>query len=215
MSTLERQPQVSTKLEPTVAGLIQQTNAIVANVENPENAAWFANPPNPAPNPPLPTITAAAANLATTQAAANNGGKGTVKARNLAWRALRNYLIQLSAWVQVIANSYPGKGSAVIAASGYHEKGVAKRNKPSLAASQAQAGAPVLLVAKAGKGPRVFYGWRYMLPGTTTWVVLPNTNDAHTEVTGLPALATVTFQYQMTAKNVAGEWSQPIGFLVH
>ena len=52
-----------------------------------------------------------------------------------------------------------------------------------------------------------------MLPGTTTWVLLPNTNVAHTEVTGLPALATVTFQYQITAKNVAGEWSQPISFL--
>jgi hypothetical protein len=54
-----------------------------------------------------------------------------------------------------------------------------------------------------------------MLPGGKTYVVLPNTNDAHTEVTGLAALATVTFQYQITAKNVAGEWSQPISFLVH
>ena len=54
-----------------------------------------------------------------------------------------------------------------------------------------------------------------MLPGTTTWVALPNTNDARTEVTGLPALATVRrcSAYQITAKNVPGDWSQPISFL--
>jgi hypothetical protein len=213
MTTLESQPQVATDLEPTVPGLIGQTNAIVAAIGNPENAAWFGSP---APNPSLATVSGAAQNLVTTQTAAANRGKGTVKARNLAWRALRNYLISLAAWVQLIANNNPGKGSAVIAASGYREKVVGKRTKPDLAASQTQPGAPVLLVGKAGpKGARVFYGWRYMLPGTTTWVVLPSTNDAHTEVTGLPALATVTFQYQITAKNVAGEWSQSISFLVH
>jgi hypothetical protein len=212
MTTLEHQPQVAEKLEPTVPGLIQQGNAVVAAIGNPENAAWFENP---APNPSLATVSGAVQNLVTTQSAAVNRGKGTVKTRNLAWRALRNYLIALAAWVQLVANSNPGKGSAVIAASGYREKVVGKRTKPDLGASQAQPGAPVLLRGKAGKDRRSFYGWRYMLPGTTTWVVLPNTNVAHTEVTGLPALAMVTFQYQITAKNVAGEWSQPIGFLVH
>ena len=212
MTTLEHQPQVSPKLEPTVPGLIEQANAVVAAVGNPENAAWFGNP---APDPSLATVSGAVENLVTTQSAAVNRGKGTVKARNLAWRALRNHLIDLAAWVQLIANSNPGKGSAVIAASGYRERVVGKRDKPNLAASQTQPGAVVLLVGKAAKSPRVFYGWRYMLPGTTTWVVLPNTNVAHTEVTGLPALAMVTFQYQITAKNVASEWSQPISFLVH
>ena len=84
-----------------------------------------------------------------------------------------------------------------------------------LAATQAQAGAPVVLTAKAApKGVKAFYGWRYTVDGGKTFVQVPPTNDAHTVIPNLPPLVTVGFQVQMTIKNVPGEWSQMVTLLV-
>jgi hypothetical protein len=74
----------------------------------------------------------------------------------------------------------------------------------------------VLAVAKAApNGARVFYDWRYSTNGGTSWTQVQGTNVAHTVISGLPALATASFQVRLTMKNVPGEWSQVVTFFVH
>jgi hypothetical protein len=207
------QPRIKLDWAETVPGLVAQFNAILAALAAPENAVYFGPPQ--VPNPSLSTMADLVQAVVTAQTAARGRGQGTREARDLAVKDLKNGGAMLAAWIQGVVNARPGSASAILAASGYGEKGVGKYSKPDLGVSQKQPGGPVVLDGKAApRHARAFYGWRYMLPGETTWVMLPNTNEAHTVVTGLPALATVTFAYQITVKSVPGEWSQPVSFLV-
>ena len=127
MSTKEHQPQVARNLDKTVPGLIAQANSIVAAVGSAENAIYFTTPP---PTPLLSTISANVALLVAAHSNALNGGKGMVAARDIAERTVRNNMGDLGGYVQSVANSLPGKGSAVILASGFDEKSLPKRKKP-------------------------------------------------------------------------------------
>jgi hypothetical protein len=61
---------------------------------------------------------------------------------------------------------------------------------------------------------RASYDWQYSIDGGKTWVDMPTTLQSRTSVTGMTSLSTVQFRYRSVIKTGAGEWSQPISFLV-
>ncbi len=71
----------------------------------------------------------------------------------------------------------------------------------------------VHVIAKAADR-RASYEWQYSLDGGKTWVDVPNTLQAKTTITGLPAATVVLFRYRPTTKAGMGDWSAPASILV-
>jgi hypothetical protein len=202
------------KLARSVPGLMTQCDAIVAGIGDPDNAQWFGAPN--APNPSLPTVVAARQALGTAQVPAIARTRGAAELRNTKAAELRRLLKLLAAWVASIAAANPGESAAIIQAAGFSPKQASKHDKAALAIAQGSVSGTVSAKAKAGpKHARVFYDWRYSTNGGTSWTQVQGTNVASTVISGLPALATASFQVRLTMKSVPGAWSQVVTFFVH
>jgi len=202
---------VSLDLAGPVPALIIQCDGILARVGDPANAGWFNNP-----NPPLQTITAALLDLSNAQKACAMRTKGAAQVRNNKEKIVRNLMKGLGMFVQTAANNNPDVGDAVIHAGGMNVKAKSVRSKAELALAQGPTPGTLLAEAKAGpKGKRVFYDWRYSTNGGQAWTQVQGTNDAHTIISGLTPVTTVSVQVRLTMKNVPGDWSPPVSFVVH
>jgi hypothetical protein len=59
------------------------------------------------------------------------------------------------------------------------------------------------------------FNWEYSLDGQKTWVAVLGTPMPATTITGLPALATVSFRVSVTMKKETGAYCQPVSTIVH
>ncbi|HEY8088105.1 MAG TPA: fibronectin type III domain-containing protein [Polyangiaceae bacterium] len=73
-------------------------------------------------------------------------------------------------------------------------------------------GTVILRAAKAGN--RAGYEWAYSLDAEKTWVSVPFTVKATTTVKGLKPGSTVWFRYRPVTKGGAGDWGDPVPFMV-
>jgi hypothetical protein len=137
-----------------------------------------------------------------------------VEARNLKQDALETLLKQGAMSVEALCRANPGQASAIAAASGYREKDPNPHVKLPLALKNAATSGSLLAIARAGKGKKVWYDWRYSTNGGQTWTQVQGTNSANTVISGLTALTTVMVQVRMTIKNVPGDWSDGVSILV-
>lgn len=203
MSSSTHVPQLKLALEVKILALIAQALRIVAAMT--KNVAIF-----PTPNPTLSAISDAIVALEQAQTLALTRAAGAVTARALKETALRNLLKLLGAYVQSVANNSPSEAANIFAAAGWTEKTIGKHVKLPLAVTQGAMGTAHLVATAAPKHQKAFYGWRYTTDGGKSYVTAPGTNDAKTVITGLPPGVLVGFQYNMTIKNVTGEWSQTV-----
>jgi hypothetical protein len=196
---------VALKLPLPVPQLIKVAQAIIAALTN--------NPHIPNPNPPLSALNGALTALVTTEAATKTRAAGTVAARNVARTNMLSLLHATKANVQQIADANPEQAEAIITSAAMQVRKATPRNKAPFAVKPGAVSGTVELVAKAA-AVRASYEWEWSGDGGKTWTAASPTLQAKTEITGLPVATLVQFRFRPITKTGAGDWSQPVSFLV-
>jgi hypothetical protein len=177
---------------------------------------------------PSPTISMAAfltliqAFETAQQTTTTTRARGTSKARNTKRNAVWTAMESLRTYVQGLADELtPDPAAALIEAAGLLVAGKRVHAKPVLQAKLTTTPGVVHLVANAsillGKTSRkkATFHWQWSADGGKTWTSAPSTPYANTEIPGLALMTTYTFRVSVTIGKVTGEWSQPVGLLVH
>ena len=157
--------------------------------------------------------------LDTAQKAIATKALGTIPARNLAAAALTTSLETARALVQELVDAKPDQATFIIESAAMLSSTVRTFTKAILAATQAQPGGLVHLVANVGvltadiKG-RVFFNWEYSIDGGKTWIAAPSTPHGDTSLAGLTPMVTYSFRTCVTARNNTTPWSQAVTLLV-
>ena len=87
------------------------------------------------------------------------------------------------------------------------------QSKPPLAAKAGVTSGIVQLAAKATKGAKA-NNWQMSTDGGKTWVDLPETTKAKTQVANLTPGTTVQFRQRALTKAGVGDWSLPVPHVV-
>jgi hypothetical protein len=175
---------------------------------------------------PSPTISMAAflaliEAFETAQQATTTRARGTSKARNTKRNAAWTAMESLRTYVQGLADQLtPDPAAALIEAAGLLVASKRAHVKPVLQAKLTTTAGLVQLIANAsillGKTSRkkATFHWQWSADGKT-WSSAPSTPYARTEIPGLALMTTYTFRVSVTIGKATGEWSQPVGLLVH
>jgi hypothetical protein len=194
------------KLPRPILALISVAKAIVAALT--ANKASFPNP-----DPPLPTVSTAIADLESAQAAVVARTNGAVAGRDQKHAALVTFLLQLKAYVQKMSDADPLHGAQLVGSAAMLVKRVVLPSKHVFAVkSGAVSGAVALTTATAGS--RASYEWEWSIDGGKTWQLAPATLQSRTTLTGLQPGATVSFRSRSVTKTGASDWTQPIAVIV-
>ncbi len=151
--------------------------------------------------------------LETAEAARLHGGPPATTARDLKLRAVDTDIKAIAAGVEQIANQNQASGSAIVASSGFTEKGHTVTPKANLKASKGPSPGVAILRAKAIRG--AYYLWQMSSDGGKTWVTLGGSTEANYSVPNLTPGQTYFFRFQTTKKKIVSDWSQSINFLMY
>jgi hypothetical protein len=176
-------------------------------------SSWFAAP-NPAPTPPLATVTSHLDSLEAAEALAKGPAKGAAAARDVAQKVVEDDLSGLKAYVAMIIAMNIAQALAIMEAAGMTPKRFTPRHKALLALLMGAAPGQILMEAKA-VGKSAAYEWQYSTDGAKTWTAMNMTNVAHTALLGATAGTTYSFRFRTTQKNVTTDWCQPVSIFVH
>lgn len=171
------------------------------------------NPSFPTPTPPLSEVSAALDALEASEELANKGGKGMVKQRDVALRAVHTKMNVLKAYVQGTANAEPDRGEAIILSAGMKVGKPRMRTKLPVEAKHGSGPGRVVLDAKALPKP-VQYRWQ-MSTDQATWTDLPETFKTKTTVEGLVPSMVYSFRLRTVTRNGPSEWSPPVTIMAH
>jgi hypothetical protein len=199
MSNIDTKFTVSANLREDMPGLLAQADGVVAGFEG--NPTYFPN------SGPVVQGVKDARKAAGDKHTASQPLRKSRQARSPEERALRARLTEAAHFTETCANDDPANGPAIIAASTFTQKAKTTYAKPPLALKLGAASGSVLAGARAAKGRRVFYSWRYSLDNGQSWIEAPPTNHAKTLLEGIPLGKTVLVQVAVTQKNVRGPWS--------
>jgi hypothetical protein len=175
--------------------------------------ATSKSPHFPSPIPPLAVVRAAIDDLEKAEIVVATRLKGSKETRDEKRLVVTQMLDQLRAYVQGVADGDLAEAASIIESAGMRVK---KRRGPAprvFTVKQGRARGCVLLIAPQAAN-RASYEWAYSLDGGKTWIVLPITVEANTQVEGLPLGATVLFRYRTATKDGVSDWSAPISFIV-
>jgi len=175
--------------------------------------AMTGNPNFPNPQPTVAAMTTGLNELVAAEAGALVRTKGAVALRNSKKLALVTLLEEWRTCVQSTADANPENGPGIIQSSGATLRKNPQRKNLGFHAKMGTVPGTVKVVAPAA-ARRASYDWQYSIDGGKTWVDMPTTLQSRTSVTGMTSLSTVQFRYRSVIKTGAGEWSQPISFLV-
>jgi len=198
-------PIVSLKLPKSVSALITYSTGMVTSMTG--------NPSFPTPVPALAAVTTAIDELHVAEAAALARTHGAVAVRNEKRAALVSLLVQLKAYIQMIADGNVDNAPAIIQSAGVSVRKSATPHPRTFDAKPGTISGTVRIRAKSA-ARRASYDWEYSLDGGKTMVALPSTLQAKTTVTGLAPGSTVEFRFRSVTKTGQGDWSQPLSFLV-
>ncbi len=176
-------------------------------------AALANNPHFPLPDPIVTGFVAALGTYDAAATVAETRAKGTVAARNAAQVVYVGAIHALKARIQQVADANLDQAEAIITSTSLAVKKVAIRQKQSFLVKQGATSGTVHVTTKA-VAARASYEWQTSIDGGKTWVDAPNTLQAKTTITGLPAGTTVEFRVRSTTKSGQGDWSLPTSFLV-
>jgi hypothetical protein len=173
----------------------------------------------PSPTPTMATLASQIQDLATAEQATKTKARGTAAVRNAKAAVVVTSLESLQTYVQSLCDASPEQAETLITAAAMQVAARASRHKPILAAKvgPVSGGAQLfanrtVLVGRTFK--RVILNWQYSVDGGKTWVSAPSTPLASTEITGLPAMTTVSFRVSATVGKAVGDWSQAVALLV-
>ena len=197
---------VSLSLPKVVPALITYAEQIVKSMTN--------NPSFPTPSPTLASISQAIADLTSAEAAALSRAKGTALTRDDKRAALVKLLELLKAYVQSVADGNNETAATVIQSAGLAVRKTPVR-KPRVFSAKEGATSGSVKIVTASAGARSSYEWQYSIDGGKTWVDLPASVQAKTQVSGLTVGSMAMFRYRaVTPKLGQGDWVAPISYLV-
>lgn len=176
-------------------------------------AALASNPHFPLPDPFITAFIAALAAYDAAETTAQTRAKGTIAARNAAQVVYLGAIHALKARIQQVADASADQAEAIITSTSLAVKKVPIRQKQSFEVRQGATSGTVRVIAKAAAA-RASYEWQHSIDGGKTWIDTPNTLQAKTTITGLPAATTVAFRVRATTRSGQGDWSLPTSFLV-
>ena len=197
---------VALALPRRVAALIAVAKAIVQGLTG--------NPSFPQPDPSLPVLSTAIADLEAAELAVQTRAKGAVATRDQKRAALIVLLRREKLYVQKIADSDYEKAPALIQSAGM---GVAKskvHGKRVFAVKQGRLSGTVS-VATAFAGPRSAYEWEFSSDGGKTWQAGPPTTRTKTTLLGLQPGTTYAFRSRSVTKVGPSDWTQPLTLVVN
>jgi hypothetical protein len=167
----------------------------------------------PSPSPALLVLQTDINTLAAKEAVVKTRVAGAVIDRDAALKVLRNDLHNERAYVQLVVNSDPENAASIATAAGMTLVKPPARNKPPLAVKAGATSGVVHVVAKATKGAKA-NNWQLSTDGGKTWVDLPETTRARTQVANLTPGTTVQFRQRALTKTGASDWSLPVPHVV-
>ena len=167
----------------------------------------------PAPSPALLVFQTDIDTLKTKQGLVLQRVPGAVHDRDTALTVVRVDLRGEKAYVEAVVNADPANAAAIAEAAGMALHKARSSYKPPLAVKAGVVSGLVHLVAKASKGARA-NGWQLSTDGGKTWVDLPPTTAAKTQVANLTPATTVLFRQRAVTKTGVGEWSLPVPHVV-
>jgi hypothetical protein len=196
---------VTLKLPRQVPVLISVAKGIVQ--------AFTGNASLPNPDPTLAAVNAAIADLETAQTEAQSRTKGAVETRNQKRAVLEALILRLKVFVQKVADADREHAPAIIQSAAMNVRKVAGRKKRTFGAKQGNVSGSVGLET-ASAGHRAYYEWEVSADGGKTWQLASSTTQTKTTVTGLQPGATYSFRCRPVTKVGAGDWTQPVSWIV-
>ena len=184
--------------------LIAVAKAIVVGLQG--NASF------PNPDPSIPVLQAAIADLETAEAAARSRAKEAIATRNEKRAALVALLQQLKGFVQKILDANREHAPALAHSVAMDVRKPSTRRPRTFVAKHGKLPGTVDLVTPAGK--HVAYQWQLSADAGKTWQDAPPTTRARTTVVGLVTGASYSFRVRNVTKTGASAWSEPTSILV-
>ncbi len=192
------------KLSKKVLKAIEQGELVVDSMDG---NAYFTTPV-----PALADITAKINIVRDKQIEAAKRTQGAAEDRNAAMVVMAKYLSDERNYVQGIADADPANSEAIILSAGMKVKILTIRGKGVFAVRNSDVSGTVFLFAKGG-GPRTSHDWQ-MGTGPAVFNPLPNTIQAHTQVTGLTPGSRVYFRHRLVTKDGPQGWENPISLII-
>jgi hypothetical protein len=173
----------------------------------------------PSPQPTMALFATQIQDLRTKQQATVGRPPGAATARNASALVVISSLEGLETYVQLLCDKAPEQAGVIAAAARMKIAADPVVHKPELAAKNGPVSGSALLAAHrallmGGAGKRGFFNWQYSLDGKT-WVSVPPTMLAKTQIDGLPPLTTVAFRVSTTpSRGASTPWSQAVTLLI-
>ena len=168
----------------------------------------------PSPSPALSVLQADIDNLAAKQAIVKTRVAGAVEDRDVAEKVVRVDLNNERAYVEAVVNADPTNAARIATDAGMSLRVVPPAaDKPALAVKAGATSGTLHVVAKATKGAKAHH-WQLSTDGGKTWVDLPPTTKAKTQVANLTPGTTVQLREATLTKAGLGDWSLPVPHLV-
>ena len=134
---------------------------------------------------------------------------GAVNTRNQALSVVKLDLHNERAYVESVVNADPANAAQIAEAAGFSLYKSYARSKLPLAVKAGAVSGGVQLVAKAALGAKANL-WQLSTDGGKTWVDLPATTKAKTQVANLTPGTIVQFRQRAVTKDGVGDWSLPV-----
>ena len=167
----------------------------------------------PNPSPTLVVFQTDINTLATKEALVTAKAPDAVIDRDAALKVVKVDLSNERAYVESVVNADPANAASIAADAGMSLRKAPVRNKPPLAVKAGATSGLVHVVAKATQGAKA-NDWQMSTDGGKTWVDLPSTTKARTEVANLAPGTTVQFRQRVLTKGGEGDWSMPVQHVV-
>jgi hypothetical protein len=169
---------------------------------------WF-----PKPRPGLSVVEAAIVDLEDAQTKSVSRAVGTAAARNDKHLDLKGLLEQLRVYVEAIANANPAEAVSIVESAGMYVKDKRGPSKRGLHARQRKS--REVEVSAPSAGNRAGYEFQHSLDAGKTWLPFPQpfTNYRTAKIELEPGTR-VLFRYRAIVKGLAGDWSDPIAYIV-
>jgi hypothetical protein len=202
--TIIKHMQAVLKMPKRIGDKLTKAQTIVAKMTG---NAYF-----PAPTPSLATVQAHLQTLVSDESGALSKGIGMVAARDVSLEVVVRDLQGLTLYVQGIADANPDKAAEIIESSGLSVKKSSPRKRSDLTVKNGPNSGTVILVAR-GAGARSAHNWQ-ISKDQITWIDLPTTIAAKTEVVGLTYGSTEYFRHRAVIATGTEAWTNPVSILV-
>lgn len=197
---------------PVAALMLPKTNLALIALAKAIHDAMLDNPSFPRPNPPLAVLAADIAAMEEAEMKAASRTKGAASLRDAKKRRLKDVLFHLQDYVQSVVETNTSDGAAIIHSAFMSVRKVPRREFPDVSAKDGEVSGKVKLAARA-VAPVATYGWEYSLD-QSTWIPLPETMRARTELAGLTPARTYYFRFRALTRAGWGDYSQIVSLLV-